>query len=55
MHFKFAWYLKMTVFWDVVPCSLVEVHQFLELLAASTLMLEAASPSETFVNFYHTT
>jgi hypothetical protein len=37
----------MTVFWDVVPCSLVE--------ALITLMTEAASTSEMSVNFYHTT
>jgi hypothetical protein len=38
--------IKMAVFWDVVPCSLVEVI---------TLMIEAASTSEMSVNFYQTT
>jgi hypothetical protein len=41
--------MKMTVFWDVAPCSLVEVS----LLIA--LMMEAESTSETSVNFYQTT
>jgi hypothetical protein len=35
---------KTTVFWDVAPCSL-----------AIAMMMEAASPSETSVNFYQTT
>jgi hypothetical protein len=35
----------MTVFWDVASCSLVLI----------TLMMEAASTSETSVNFYQTT
>jgi hypothetical protein len=34
---------KMAVFWVVAPCSLI------------TLMMEAASTSETSVNFYQTT
>jgi hypothetical protein len=38
--------MKMAVFWIVAPCSLVE---------AITLMMEAASTSETSVNFYQTT
>jgi hypothetical protein len=36
--------MEMTVFWDVVPCSI-----------AIALMMEAASTSETSVNFYRTT
>jgi hypothetical protein len=36
--------IKMTVFWDVVPYSLVV-----------TLMIEAVSTSKTSVNFYQTT
>jgi hypothetical protein len=51
--------MKMTVFWVVAPCSLVDVS---EVLAASVirammmdLMIEAASTSETLVNFYLTT
>jgi phage tail sheath gpL-like len=37
--------MKIAVFWNVVPCSLVEV----------TNVLKAASTSETLVNFYQTT
>jgi hypothetical protein len=37
-------------FWDVALCSLVEVYR--RLIA---LMMEAASTSETSVNFYQTT
>jgi hypothetical protein len=39
--------MKMTVFWDVAPCSLDE-----SLIA---LLMEAASTSEMLVNFYQTT
>jgi hypothetical protein len=34
--------MKMTVFWDGAPCSLVEV----------ALMMEAVSTCETAINFY---
>jgi hypothetical protein len=44
--------MKMAVFWDVAPCSLVEVYRRLR---AITLTMEAASTSETSVNFYQTT
>jgi hypothetical protein len=37
--------MKITVFWDVAPYSLVEI----------TLMMEAVITSETSVNFYETT
>jgi hypothetical protein len=37
--------MKLTVFWDVALCS----------LAMIALMMEAASTSETSVNFYQTT
>jgi hypothetical protein len=40
---------KMAVFWVAAPCSLVEVYRHI------TLMMEAASISETSVNFYQTT
>jgi hypothetical protein len=40
--------MKVTFFWDVAPCSLVEVY----LMA---LMMEAANMPETAVNFYQTT
>jgi hypothetical protein len=37
--------MKMHVFWDAAPCSLVEI----------ALMMEAVSNSETSVNFYEIT
>jgi hypothetical protein len=40
--------MKMTVVWDVVPCSLVEA-------SFVALMMEAKSTSKTSVNFYQTT
>jgi hypothetical protein len=40
----------MAVFWDVSPCSLVEVYR-----RFIALMMEAASSYETSVNFYQTT
>jgi hypothetical protein len=48
--------LKMTVFWNVAPCSLIETD-ISEVLTASiiTLMMEAVSTSEMSVNFYKTT
>jgi hypothetical protein len=49
--------IKTTVFWDVAPCCLVEIYRRLEVLVASVIsaMMEAASSSETSVNFYQTT
>jgi hypothetical protein len=46
--------MKSTVFWVAAPCSLVEVYrdQGDDLLIA--LMIEAASASETSVNFNQT-
>jgi hypothetical protein len=41
-----AAHMKMTAFWDIVPCSLVE---------EIALMMEAVCTSETSVNFYGTT
>jgi hypothetical protein len=41
--------MKMTVFWDVTPCRLVEFYRRL------ALMMEAASTSETSVNFFQNT
>jgi hypothetical protein len=51
--------VKKAVFWVVAPCSLVEVCHS-KVLSASiiriiALMMEAASISETLVNFYKTT
>jgi hypothetical protein len=37
--------MKITVFWDVAPCSLVEV----------IALMEAINSSETSVNFYQAT
>jgi hypothetical protein len=51
----------MAVFWDVAPCSLVEVYRrfrgayCLHLQVVITLMMEAASTFETSINFYQTT
>jgi hypothetical protein len=49
--------IKMAVFWVVVPCRLVEVYDILVMHAASIIraMMEAASTSETLLNFYQTT
>jgi hypothetical protein len=44
--------MKMSVFWVVAPCSLVEVYWDSEAIA---LMMKAASTSKTSVNFYKTT
>jgi hypothetical protein len=44
----------MTVFWVVVQCTVVEVYQLGAALLIA-LMMEAASTSETSVNFYQTT
>jgi hypothetical protein len=42
--------MKMTAFWDIEPCSLVEVdRRFI------ALTMEAVNTSETSVNFYETT
>jgi hypothetical protein len=41
--------MKITVFWNVAPCSLVKVYRLI------ALIMEAASTSETSVNFYQTT
>jgi hypothetical protein len=51
--------MKMAVFWVVTPCSLVEVYQRFRgtcyLRHQGDGMMEAASTSETLVNFYQTT
>jgi hypothetical protein len=48
---------KINVFWDVAPRSLVEFYQ--RFIGACwmiiALMMEAASTTETSVNFYQTT
>jgi hypothetical protein len=38
--------MKMAVFWDVVPCSLVDIDRCFSV----TLMMEAVSSSETLVS-----
>jgi hypothetical protein len=50
--------MKVTVFWVVAQCSLVEIDHVSEALTAFViidLMTEALSISETSVNFYQTT
>jgi hypothetical protein len=48
--------MKMTAFYDVEPCSLVEVDRhFRGYYCLIALMMEAVSTSETSVNFYETT
>jgi hypothetical protein len=50
--------VKMTVFWDVTLCSLVEVYRRFRAaccLPAIALTMEEACSSETSVNFYQTT
>jgi hypothetical protein len=43
--------MKMTVFWNVALCSLVEVYRLLR----GALKMETASTYETSINFYQTT
>jgi hypothetical protein len=47
----------MTVIWVLAPCSLVEVTNVSEVLAAFIIraMMEATGTSEMSVNFYQTT
>jgi hypothetical protein len=48
--------MKMTVFWDVVACSLAKFSDVSEVFAASIIrVMEAASTFEKLVNFYQTT
>jgi hypothetical protein len=50
--------MKMTVFWVVAPCSLVEVYgrfRGASIIKAIVLMMDAARTSVTSVNFYQTT
>jgi hypothetical protein len=56
--------MKMTVFWDVASCSLVEVTDVSEVLTASitvlmmkvvAVMMEVVRTSEKSVNLYQTT
>jgi hypothetical protein len=47
--------MKMAAFWDVAPCSLVEVYRrFRRACYPIIALLEAASTSETSLNFYQT-
>jgi hypothetical protein len=55
-------YLKMTIFWDVAPYSLVEIYRRFrgaycihDQCIVISLIIEAASTCETLVNFYHAT
>jgi hypothetical protein len=45
--------MKMTVFWKVAPCSLVDVYR--RFRCAYSLLVKGVSTSETSVNFYQTT
>jgi hypothetical protein len=48
--------MKMTVFWDVAPCSLVQINQhFRGAYCLHHQGDKGRSISETLVNFYHTT
>jgi hypothetical protein len=55
--------MKMTIFWDVEPCRLVDFTDVSEVLTTSiiratiirSLMMEVVRTSETSVNFYQTT
>jgi hypothetical protein len=49
--------MKMTVFWDVAPFSLVEIDLCFRgavIVKAIALMMEAESTSETSASFYET-
>jgi hypothetical protein len=54
----------MAVFWDVAPCSLVDIDRcfrgayclhYQGVSSLTTLMMEAVSSSETLLNIYQTT
>jgi hypothetical protein len=47
--------MKMTIFWDVVPCSLVEVYRHFRGACCLHYQGDIVSTCETFVNFYQTT
>jgi hypothetical protein len=53
--------MKMAVFWDFAPCSLVEIYRrfrdtyCLHHQALTALMMDAESTSESSVRFYQTT
>jgi hypothetical protein len=47
--------MKMTVFWDIAQCSLVEVYRHFKgacCLHHQGMIMEAAGTSEMLVNFY---
>jgi hypothetical protein len=49
-------FLKITVFWVLVQCSMEEIYQsFRGICCVNSPTMEAASTSETLVNFYQTT
>jgi hypothetical protein len=51
--------MKITVFWDIAPCSLIEVDMFQMFILPPWsrwwVMMETVHTSETSVNFYETT
>jgi hypothetical protein len=44
--------MKITVFWDLLPCNPVDIYQC---LWEATLKMETEHSSKTSVNFYQTT
>jgi hypothetical protein len=46
--------MKMTVFWDIAACSLVEIDRRFRGDFCLGLMMDAVSTSEKSVNFYET-
>jgi hypothetical protein len=44
--------MKVTVFWDIAPCSLVQIDRRFK---GVSLMMELVSLSETSANFHETT
>jgi hypothetical protein len=47
--------MKMTAYWDIELCSLVQVDQRFRGAYCDALMMEAVHTSETSVNFYKNT
>jgi hypothetical protein len=42
--------MKVKVFWDMIPCSLIDLYQCSE---KPNLVMEAAGSSETITHIYH--
>jgi hypothetical protein len=41
--------IKVAVFWDVAPCSLVEIDRRLDVLTASIIILHGATSQKTAI------